>query len=184
VKRTIGPGFFVADAAMLAMALLAGWWARRPENVRGALVILGAVAVFAGVSLGVSSARESGLQAPPFITVDGAQTPLDQGNIFLFFYNPECLHCDAAARRMSKLNWKTTKVIAIPTNDPQFAQAFLRDTGLHAGTSNDLQLLRGTFKFVDQPYGVALQRGHQKAAISSWEDSEPAATLRKIGFVE
>ncbi|HEX6896737.1 MAG TPA: MauE/DoxX family redox-associated membrane protein [Bryobacteraceae bacterium] len=186
VKRAVGPGFFIGDGLMLAGAVLAGWWARASENLRGAAVILGIVAVFAGVSYGVNTARETGLKAPDSITVDGKPFALDQGNIFLFFYNPECMHCDAAARRMSKLNWKDTKVVAIPIQDPRFAAAFLRDTGLKAGTSNDLDLLRQTFKFVDAPYGVALERGHQKAAIAAtaFEDPEPAATLRKLGFVE
>src|SRR5579864_8573602 len=70
VKRTIGPGFFIGDGLMLVMAAVAGWWARRSENLRAALVILGAIAVFAGVSLGVNATRESGLKAPASITVD------------------------------------------------------------------------------------------------------------------
>ena len=184
VKRTIGPAFFIVDTVMLIMAILSGLWARPSENLRAAVVILGAMLVFAGVSLGVNSARQSGLKAPAAITVDGKPFGLAQGDIFLFFYDPECMHCDAAARRMSKLNWKDTKVVAIPTHDPQFAESFLHDTGLHAATSLDIQLLRGTFKFVDPPYGVALVRGRQKVAIVSWDDSEPAASLRKIGFVQ
>ncbi len=186
VKRTVGPGFFVGDGLMLAGAVLAGWWARASANLKAAAAILGIVTVFAGVSYGVNSARETGLKAPDSITVDGKAFALNQGHVFLFFYNPECMHCDAAARRMSKLNWKDTKVVSIPVQDPQFAKAFLRDTGLKAGTSNDLDLLRGTFKFVDAPYGVALERGHQKAAIAAaaFEDPEPAATLRRLGYVE
>jgi uncharacterized membrane protein YphA (DoxX/SURF4 family) len=186
VKRSIGPGFFIGDAVMLLMAAVSGWWARSSENLRGALVILGAVLVFAGVSFGVNSARESGLKAPASITVDGQPFALDQGHVFLFFYNPTCLHCDAAARRMSKLNWKDTKVVSIPIQDPQYVASFLRDTGLRAGTSNDVELLRSTFKFVDAPYGVALDHGHQKASLAAvaFEESEPAATLRRLGFVE
>jgi uncharacterized membrane protein YphA (DoxX/SURF4 family) len=184
VKRTIGPGFFIGDAIMLLMAAVAGLWTRASENIRAALVVLGAVVVFAGVSLGVNFTRQSGLKAPATITVDGKPYSLQQGDIFLFFYDPECLHCDAAAKRMSKLNWKDTKVVAIPTHDPQFAAAFLHDTGLSAVTSLDIDQLRAVFKFVDPPYGVALERGRQKAAIASWEDAEPAATLRRIGFVE
>jgi len=184
VKRSIGPGFFVGDIVMLLMAALAGWWVRKSENIRAALVVLGAVLVFAGVAFGVNAARQSGLKAPASITVDGKPFSLSQGEIFLFFYDPECTHCDAAARRMAKLNWKNTKVIAIPTHDPQFAASFLHDTGLQAATSNDLAPLREVFKFVDPPYGVALEHGRQKAAIASFEESEPAATLRKIGFVE
>jgi len=184
VKRSIGPGFFAADIAMLLMAALAGWWVRKSENIRAALVVLGAVLVFAGVAFGVNAARQGGLKAPASIIVDGQPFSLSQGEIFLFFYDPECLHCDAAARRMAKLNWKNTKVIAIPTRQQQFAAAFLRDTGLHADTSYDAAPLRAVFKFVDPPYGVALEHGHQKAAIATFEENEPAATLRKIGFVE
>jgi uncharacterized membrane protein YphA (DoxX/SURF4 family) len=184
VKRTIGPGFFVGDAVMLLMAAITGWWARPSENIRAALVILGTVLVFAGVSFGVNATRQTGLKAPESVTVDGQPYSLQRGDIFLFFYDPECMHCDAAARRMAKLNWKNTKVIAIPTHDFQFAAAFLHDTGLVAGTSLDLKLLRATFQFVDPPFGVALHSGHQKAVVASFDDSEPAATLRRIGFVE
>ena len=184
VKRTVGPGFFVGDGAMLLMAVLAGWWARHAENLRAAAVILGAVVVFAGVSLGVNAARESGLKAPDSITMDGKPFSLQEGNIFLFFYDPTCPVCEGAARKMAKLNWKNTQIVAIPTDTPQFAASFLHDTGLHAGTSNDLALLEKTFKFVKWPYGVALVRGHQKATISSFEDNEPQSTLRRLGFIE
>ena len=184
VKRTIGPGFFIGDTVMLLMAALAGWWARPAENLRAALVVLGIVIVFAAAAFGVNAKGQTGLKAPASITVDGKPFSLQQGNIFLFFYDPECMHCDAAARRMSKLNWKDTKVIAIPTHDAHFAASFLHDTGLQAGTSLDLQLLRSTFQFVDPPYGVALEHGRQKAVVAAFDDSEPAKTLQKIGFVQ
>ena len=184
VKRSVGPGFFIGDGVMLLMAICASLWARKPSDIRPALVILGAVAVFAGVSYGVNSNRLTGLKAPDSITVDGQSYSLQQGHIFLFFYDPECMHCDAAARRMAKLNWKDTRVVAIPTRMPQFAAEFLKETGLRAGTSNDLKLLRETFKFVDPPYGVALGSGRQKAAVASFDDSEPAKTLKQIGYVE
>ena len=88
-------------------------------------------------------------------------------------------------RRCRKFNWKETKIIAIPTEEPQFAASFLHDTALHASTSNDLKLLRSTFQFVNAPYGVALERGRQKAAIASFEENnEPDATLRRLGFIE
>jgi uncharacterized membrane protein YphA (DoxX/SURF4 family) len=187
VKRAVGPAFFLEDGGMLLMAVLAGLWARTSENLRGALVILGAVVVFAGASFGVNMARESGLKAPASITVDGKSVSLQDGNAFLFFYDPTCTHCEAAARKMAKLNWKDTKVVAIPIDTPQFAASFLHDTGFKAGTSNDLDLLRGTFKFTTAPYGVALVRGHQKATIDvgTFEtDGQPAATLHGLGFVD
>lgn len=184
VKRSVGPGFFIGDGIMLLMAIAAGAWSRKPSNLRPMLVILGAVAVFAGVSYGINANRQTGLRAPDSITVDGKPYSLQQGHIFVFFYDPECMHCDAAAKRMSKLNWKDTKVVALPTRMPQFAGQFLHDTGLKAGTSNDLKQMRDIFNFVDPPYGVALEDGRQKAAIATWEDAEPAKTLRQIGYVE
>src|SRR3984885_8971253 len=187
VKRTIGPGFFLGDGAMFLMAVVAGMWARRSDNLRAALVILGAVVVFGGVSFGVNTARASGLQAPASITVDGKPFSLQEGKTFLFFYDPTCQHCEAAARKMAKMNWKDTKIVSIPIDTPQFAASFLHDTGLKAGTSNDLDLLKGTFKFATAPYGVALVRGHQKAVIDVGvfeTDGQPAATLRGLGFVQ
>jgi hypothetical protein len=88
---------------------------------------------------------------------------------------------------MAKLNWKDAKIVAIPIDTPQFAASFLHDTGLKAGTSNDLDLLKGTFKFATAPYGVALVRGHQKASVDVGlfeTDGQPAATLHGLGFVE
>src|SRR5580658_2646438 len=187
VKRAVNPAFFLEDGSFLLMAVLAGLWARTSESLRGALVILGAVVVFAGVSFGVNSARESGLKAPASITVDGKPVSLQDGNTFLFFYDPTCPHCEAAARKMAKLNWKDAKIVAIPIDTPQFAASFLHDTGLKAGTSNDLDLLKGTFKFATAPYGVALVRGHQKATVDVGlfeTDGQPAATLHGLGFVE
>src|ERR1700734_1749334 len=101
VKRAVGPAFFLEDGAMLLMAVGAGMWARRSDNLRGALVILGAVVVFAGASFGINLWHESGLKAPASITVDGKPFSLQQGKTFLFFYEPTCTHCEAAARRMA-----------------------------------------------------------------------------------
>jgi uncharacterized membrane protein YphA (DoxX/SURF4 family) len=184
VKRTVSPEFFIGDAIMLALALCAGFWSRPAWGVRSAAVVLGAVAVFSGVSFGVNAARQSGVKAPDAITVDGQPYSLRQGNIFLYFYDPLCSHCDAAARKMSKLNWGDTKIVAIPTNDPQFAASFLRDTHLKAVTSLDVQLLRKIFPFRDPPFGVALHNGREKAPVTRFEGNEPDETLRRIGFVQ
>jgi uncharacterized membrane protein YphA (DoxX/SURF4 family) len=187
VKRTVGPAFFFEDGAGLVMAVLAGVWARSAVNLRAAAVILGAVVVFAGASFGVNLAHETGLKAPDSITVDGKPFSLQDGKTFLFFYDPTCPHCEAAARKMAKFNWGDTKIVAIPIDTPQFAASFLHDTGLKAGTSNDLPLLMKTFKFSTAPYGVALVRGHQKATVDVGlfeKDGEPSATLRSLGFIE
>src|SRR5579884_542921 len=184
VKRTVGPMFFVSDGIMLLLAIVAGVWARRSSGLRGALAALGAVIVFAGVSYGVNAKEHSGIHAPSPITVNGKPYELNRGHIFLFFYDPECMHCDAAARRMAKYNWKDTTVVAVPTRVPQFAADFLHDTGLKAVTSLDTEKLRQVFKFVNAPYGAALDNGREIASVGNFDESEPARTLRSVGYVQ
>ncbi len=184
LKRTVGPGFFAGDGAMLLMAVLAGMWSRTASGLRTAFVILGAVAVLAGVSYGVSAARVTGVKAPESITVAGQPYSLQQGKIFVFFFNPECLHCLDAATRMSQYNWGDTRVVAIPTQEPQFGPGFLERTKLKAALSNDLQPMKAVFPFVNAPAGVALENGREKAPITKFEDQEPGATLKQLGFVK
>jgi uncharacterized membrane protein YphA (DoxX/SURF4 family) len=184
LKRAVGPGFFIGDAVMLLFAVGAGFWARQSESLRSAIIILGAVAVFAGVSFGVTYARQSGLKAPDSITVDGQPYSLQHGKVFLYFFDPECSHCFQAAKDMSKFTWTDTKVIGIPTAQPRFAQGFLKDTNLKAGISNDLEFLRKTFSFVAGPYGVALEDGRQKEAFINFDEKEPKEALKKLGFIE
>jgi uncharacterized membrane protein YphA (DoxX/SURF4 family) len=183
VKRAVGPGFFIGDAVMLLMALVAGVWARPSRGPRNAAIVLGAVAVFAFASFGIHAARETGLKAPDVITVDDRPYSLQQGRIFLYFFDPECAHCDQAARAMSRYNWGETKVIVVPTAQPQFTGQFLQATGLRALVSHDLAPLRQVFQFVSGPYAVALENGRQKAAITRFEAAEPETTLRGLGFV-
>jgi uncharacterized membrane protein YphA (DoxX/SURF4 family) len=183
LKRTIGPGFFYSDALMLVAAVLAGWWAQRSRNVRGALLVLASVTVFAGVSYGVAAARQTGAEAPETITVAGESFNLREGKVLLYFFDPECMHCFQAAQEMSKHTWQA-KVVAIPTRVPQFAQGFLNDTGLEAPISSDLELLKKTFPFGDAPYAVAIENGRQKAAMAIFDGRQPTATLRELGFIE
>ena len=184
MKRTIGPGFFVGDIVMLVLAIIAWMWARPSAGKRTAAVILGAVAVFSVASYGVNAARLSGTKAPDTITVDGQPTSLQHGRIFLYFYDPQCSHCEAAAKKMSKMNFGSTKLISIPTAEPRYAASFLHDTNFKAGTSLDLELLKKTFPFGDPPYGVVLDKGHLKGPVSRFDGDEPAATLKKLGAIQ
>jgi uncharacterized membrane protein YphA (DoxX/SURF4 family) len=185
VKRAVGPMFFVEDAGMLLAAVLAGWWARPSVSLRSAAVVLGAVAVFAGASYGAAVTRQTGTKAPDSIIVDGKPYSLDHGRIFVFFYDPNCSHCDAAARGMAKLRWKSDVIrIGIPTTMPQFAAAFVRETGMSMLTSLDLEKMKAVFPFGDPPYGVVLENGREKGPVSHYEDAEPAETLRKFGLIE
>jgi uncharacterized membrane protein YphA (DoxX/SURF4 family) len=185
VKRTVGPMLFLGDGAMLVGALLAGWWAAPVRGLRGAAVVLGAVAVFAGVSYGSALAHLSGTKAPDSIIVDGKPFSLQNGRFFLFFYDPECGECDAAARSMAKLKWKSdVTIVGIPTHDPQFAPSFLHDTGLKAVTSAQITELKKIFPFGDPPFGVAIERGREIGPVSHYHGTEPADSLRKLGYIE
>ncbi|HTM52062.1 MAG TPA: MauE/DoxX family redox-associated membrane protein [Bryobacteraceae bacterium] len=183
LKRAVGPGFFIGDGIMLALAALAGIWSKRSDNLRGAALVLGAVVVFALVSYGVAATHNSGLKAPDTVLVDGKPYSLQEGRVFIYFFNPECTHCLEAARKLAKLNWGATRVVGVATEQPQFALGFMQITGLKGAVSTDIAILRKTFPFVDPPAGVALENGRQKAALAQFEGEEPAATLKKLGFV-
>jgi len=182
VKRVVGPGFFVGDGAMLLLAIAAGVWSKPSRSLRTAAIILGAVTVFTFVSYGVGEARQTGTKAPASITVEGQPYSLEHGKILLFFFDPECMHCFNAAKTMSQLNWGSTKVVAIPVSQPQFAPGFLHDTGLKAAVTSDLEMLKKIFPYVNTPSGVALENGREKAALTQFEGDEPAATLKKLDF--
>jgi hypothetical protein len=129
--------------------------------------------------------QQSGVQVPEKLTVDGKPFPLRDGRVFLFFYDPACGHCEAAAKHMSTYKWKSdVNIIALPTNDPQWAASFLRDTKFNARTSFDTAELRKLFTFPNPPYGVALDRGRVKENLSHFDEPEPEPTLKKLGFIE
>jgi uncharacterized membrane protein YphA (DoxX/SURF4 family) len=184
LKRAIGPGFFVFDGFMLALAVVAGVWSRKSESRRGAFIVLGAVAVFAFASLGVAFSRQSGVKAPDTITVNGQPYSLQTGKQFIYFFDPECGHCFQAAKSMAAYSWGDTKVVGVYTRMPQFAPAFLTDTGLKAVLTPDHDLLKKTFPFTDAPFGVAIENGRQKASFIHFEGDEPGASLKKLGFVQ
>jgi uncharacterized membrane protein YphA (DoxX/SURF4 family) len=185
IKRSVGPMFFVTDGIMLALAVIAYFWSPVVKSLKVPAIALASVAAVALGAYGVGAAQRTGLAAPSPIVVDGKPTSVTNGKVFLFFYDPMCMHCNKAAQFMSGFNWGDTKVIAIPTTSPQFAEGFLRDNKLKAGTALELDKLRATFKFVDPPYGVALVDGHQKEAfgITQFEPPAPEADLKKLGFI-
>ena len=186
IKRTVGPNFFVGDGIMLLLGIAAFAWAPPVRRLRVPALGLAAILVFAGVSWGVAAAGHRGIEAPSPIVVDGKPQSINTGKVFLFFYDPQCMHCDAAARFMSKFNWGDTKVIGIPTTQPQWAASFLHDTGLKAETSLETGKLRKTFQFVDPPFGVALVDGREVASYGQAQFTPPApkSDLEKLGFVK
>ena len=182
LKRVVGPGFFISDGIMLLMAWFAYVWAKPSHSLRSAAIILGAVVVFALVSYGVGATRQTGVRAPDSISVDGKPFSLQQGKVFLYYFNPECLHCIDAAKRMAKLNWGGTRFVAVPTQQLRFARDFMDSTGLKGGISPDVETLKKVFPYVDAPAGVALEDGYQIMSLTRFESPEPEASLRKLGF--
>ena len=183
IKRMVGPGFFISDALMVGLAAVAGWWVQPSRSRRSAAVILAAVGVFAVASFGISAVRQRGVAAPEFVNVEGKRFALHQGRVFIYFFDPQCSHCDQAARNLAKLNWGDTKLVAMATRQPQFAVQFVQEAGLKAGISSDLGLVKGVFKIPDPPFGMALESGYQKSVFTQFDEQEPAATLRRLGFV-
>ncbi len=184
LKRAIGPGFFIGDGVMLLLAVLAVVYSKPSANLKQAGMILGAVGLCAAIAFGLDNARQSGTMAPEKITVDGKPTSLHEGKIFLYFFDPECSHCDAAARRLAKHTWNDVKIIGLPSRVPQFGAYFMTSTNLKGLLSPDHNDLKKVFPFGDPPYAVPLLNGRQQAALSQFDGVEPEATLRKLGFIQ
>lgn len=186
IKRTVGPGFFVGDGIMLLFGLAAVAWSRRVTGYRVPAILFLALVIFASGSFWVNAAERKNAQVPVPVIVDGKPQDLTNGKVFLFFYDPSCMHCDAAAKFMSKLNWGDTRIVAIPTVNPQWAASFLHDTHLKASTSLELDKLKKAFPFVDPPFGVALQDGRVKETFNQAQFNVPLPEpdLKKLGFVK
>ena len=90
IKRAVGPGFFAGDGAMMLLAIAAGIGTRKPQGLRAAALIFGAVMVFAALSYGLTAERHAGTRAPSSITSENGQSiPLAAGQSFhLLFQSP------------------------------------------------------------------------------------------------
>lgn len=184
LKRAVGPAFFWSDGAMLVLAAVAGWWVRPSQGTKGAALIAASTLVLAGVAYGITESRQTGTLAPETITVEGQPFALRQGRIALFFYDPECSHCNYAAKEMGKHAWQDVKIIGLPTRVPQFAAYFMESNALKGQNSPDHESLKQVFPFGDPPYLVLLEHGRMKAGVSQFDEAQPAAKLRELGFIE
>lgn len=184
IKRAVGPMFFVADGVMLLMSGLAAWWSHKSFGYRPAALIAATVTVFALVSYGVAANRDTGTVAPASITVEGKPYSLHDGKVLVYFYDPMCSHCADAAKKFSAHQWGSTRRVTIPIGQKEYAAGFLKNTGFAADLSFDLEPLRKLFPFQDPPYGVALENGRAKAVLNRFDEVEPAATLRQLGFIQ
>ena len=177
LKRVVGPGFFVGDGLMLALAGFAWLGARRSEGTRTVALIAGAVAVFAGVSFGVAEVRQTGAKAPESILVEGRPYSPERGKVFIFYFDPQCMHCFDSAKQMSKLQWGDTRVVGVPISEAITRNSSCRTPATLAITSD----LSGwqVFTYAGVPAG-SLENGRQKAPLTKFSE-EPAATLKQLG---
>jgi hypothetical protein len=186
IKRTIGPMFFVSDGAMLLLGAAAWAWSRSVSSFKVPLTALAALTLLAGTSYAVNKAELAHVQVPNPVIVDGQPADLTHGKVFLFFYDPSCMHCDAAARFMAGFDWNDTRVVSIPTINPQWAASFLRDTHLKAQTSLEVDKLKKAFPFVDPPYGVVLEDGVVKQTFgqAKFNAPSPKAEFQRLGIIK
>ena len=115
-----------------------------PRDFRRAALAVAGVAAFAAIMLGVDRlAPESEVVAVGPITVDGSPYELDKGKIFLFFFNPSCMHCLDAGQTMAKYSWEVD-FVGVPTQDPDWGPGFVEDAALsNVRLSPDVATLRG-----------------------------------------
>ena len=168
IERAVGPGFFIGDGIMVALAALAGFFAPQPKRLRGAALTLVGICVFAGVSLAWDRLGPGPVSdVPEVIQVEGGELNPREGGVFLFFFNPTCLHCLDAGIAMAELDWKA-QMVGVPTQDFEIAPGFIEDTGLQSvKISSDLELLKEKFPFEDVPYAVALKDGKSLSFFGS-----------------
>jgi uncharacterized membrane protein YphA (DoxX/SURF4 family) len=186
IKRAVGPGFFLGDGLILAFAFLAATTSRASSGYRSAALLFAGVCAFAAVSFTVSAQIQQGTPAPATISAENGQTiSLKSGKIFIFFFNPQCMHCLDAGKKLAVLDWGATRFIGVPTENPRFGAWFMRKAGLQdrGPVSPALDILRKTFPFGTPPAAVALENGREKAMLLQFEGPEPAQTLKRLGFV-
>lgn len=193
IKRAVGPVFFISNFVMIALAALAGLWASHrspwlfPSPPRTSIMVFALLAVLSVGSATWASVRESGLEAPATLRVNGEVVQLADAPTFLFLYDPECAHCLQSAKMMATWNWGATRVIAVPTINPDWGQILLDDSGFKAELAKDpedVKALRRIFEFANPPYGVALKRGRARITVRYAEFTpELEGKLRAEGFL-
>ncbi len=195
VKRTVGPGFFMGDAAFLLAAILAGVWAKSAlpyvrMKLAPAFGVLALAVAFAGGGYAYANSHQTGAKAPDAILVDGKPVSLQHGRFFVFFFDPECSHCNDAGRHMGTYHWKSdVTILGVPTRMARFGPDFMHDNKLNGLVTNDLAKLKAAFPLPgDPPYGVEIENGRQVGTVQHYDDEdtgkEPAATLRQLGLID
>lgn len=185
VKRAVGPELFWSDGAMVALSLLAAWFAPRVGGLRRAAYVVAGIAAISMAALAVDKLGPApAADVPATIAVEDGAFSLREGRVFVYFFNPMCLHCLDAGKTMATYEW-TAAFVGVPTEEEDFAQGFVDDTGLkNVKLSSDADLLKETFPFQDPPYAVAIEDGVVKERMPFFEEPELGERLRELGFVK
>ena len=186
LERAVGPAFFWSDGAMVAIALLAAWAAPKMGEIRRAGTAALGVALLSTAALGYHwFGPQPGSDVPSTITVAGQEFNLREGKVFVYFFNPSCLHCLDAGILLSEHKWNG-EFIGVPTEEENFADAFLKDAGLEqiAKLSLDLDLLKESFPFDLPPYAAVIYNGKVLERIGIFEEPALGEALTRHGIVE
>jgi uncharacterized membrane protein YphA (DoxX/SURF4 family) len=193
IKRAVGPVFYISNGVMIVLSFIAGWWSSRatswflPSPLRTSVAVFALLTAVTLGSVGLASARESGLEAPPTVLVGEQRVTLADEPTFIYMYDPECSHCLQSAKMMAGWDWGKTRLIAVPTVNPQWGQFLLDESGFKARLATDpedLKSLREIFQFANPPYGVALRRGRARVTVRYAEfEPELENKLRSEGFL-
>ena len=110
---------------------------------------------------------------------------LRDARVVLFFFDPQCGHCEAVARMMAGWNWGDTHIIAVPIAEPRFAAAFLADTHLRAEIATDVAALCKLSTFTTPPHALVLDHGRVVAtfAFGDFEGDAFERSLRRSGHI-
>lgn len=188
IERAVGPVFFWSDGAMVAVSLLAAWFAPKMAAFNQLKGLVIGIAVLSIGALGWDKlGPQPGGDVPATIAVAGEDYELRNGRKLLYFFNPTCLHCLDVGIALSKYELQGD-FIGIPTQDPDFVDGFLEDAGLMGKVkiSSDLDLLKETFPFDDVPYAAAVEDGIIQHRFTMIELEEPhmGEKLRELKLIE
>ena len=187
LERAVGPAFFWSDAAMAVLAAAAAIFAPKMGAFKGARNLLIGVLVFATAALAWDKlGPQPGADVPETVIVEGQPYELRAGKIFIYFFNPTCLHCLDVGIALSKYEFQTP-FLGVPTQDFDLSEGFLKDAGLTGKVrlSPDLDKLKESFPFDDVPYAAAIEDGRVLHRFPMIELEEPAmgAKLKELGIV-
>jgi hypothetical protein len=185
VERAVGPIFFWSDGAMLALSLVAAWFAPPIRQIRGAVKLAAGIALIAVAALAVNKlGPQPDLNVPAVVAIEGGELSLHEGRIFVYFFDPMCTHCLDAGMAMAQHEWEAT-FVGVSTEAPDFAPGFIEDTGLTGvRLTPDVKPLKEAFPFQDPPYAVAIEDGRVKERFQFFEEPELGESLRELGFVK